>query len=132
VRLRGIELGRPVDLLLDLDGRRAVGLEVVCGDEAHRFLALVVGEVREDEIAIDSSLTLLEERELVFYRSRSVSLAALRGEAVTRAREALGPLVDVVVGPEGALERLVVETVRGPRVVVYDETVRLGARRSAA
>ena len=40
VRLHGIELGRPVDLLLDRESLRVVGLDVLCGDEVHRFLPL--------------------------------------------------------------------------------------------
>ena len=39
VRLHGIQLGRPVDLLLDRDAQRIVGLDVLCGDEVHRFLS---------------------------------------------------------------------------------------------
>ena len=40
VRLHGVHLGRPVDILLDRDGERVVGLDVLCGDELHRFLPL--------------------------------------------------------------------------------------------
>jgi hypothetical protein len=35
VRLHGIQLGRPVDLLLDREAVRVVGLDVRCGDEEH-------------------------------------------------------------------------------------------------
>jgi hypothetical protein len=132
VRLRGIELGRPVDLLLDVEGGRAVGVEVACGDEAHRFLALAIADVRDDEIAIDSSLTLLEEQELAFYRQRSRSLAELRGVAVACGRRHVGTLVDVVVGAEGLLAGLVVDGRGEEGTVPFDHTVRLGARRSAA
>jgi uncharacterized protein YrrD len=132
VRLRGIELGRPVDILLDLEGGRALGLEVACGDAARRFLALSIGDVREDEIAIGSSLTLLEERELVFYRQRARSLASLRGAPVLSGRRVLGTLVDVVVAPDGVIAALVVDGEDGERTVPYDETIRLGAGRSAA
>ena len=40
VRLHGIQLGRPVDVLLDAEAWRVVGLDVLCGDEVHRFLPL--------------------------------------------------------------------------------------------
>ena len=79
VRLHGIQLGRPVDLLLDRDTLRAVGLDVLCGDEVHRFLPLPTASVSDDEIAILSPLVLLEEDELHFYRSKTFALSALRG-----------------------------------------------------
>jgi hypothetical protein len=50
----GIELGRPVDLLIDRNRPRAVGFDVLCGDEAHRFLPFVVATFRDDAIEIDS------------------------------------------------------------------------------
>ena len=79
VRLHGIQLGRPVDLLLDRDTLRTVGLDVLCGDEVHRFLPLPTASVSDDEIAILSPLVLLEEDELHFYRSKTFALSALRG-----------------------------------------------------
>ena len=62
VRLHGIQLGRPIDLLLDPDARRAVGLDVFCGDEVHRFLPLPTAAVGRAEIRILSPLVLLEQR----------------------------------------------------------------------
>ena len=79
VRLHGIQLGRPVDLLLDRDTLRTVGLDVLCGDEVHRFLPLPTASVSDDEIAILSPLVLLEEDQLHFYRSKTFALSALRG-----------------------------------------------------
>src|SRR5207253_2289070 len=47
VRARGIELGRPMDIVLDLAGGRAVGIEVFCGDKRRRFLPLAAaGKLR--------------------------------------------------------------------------------------
>ena len=83
VRLRGIHLGRPIDLLLDRQGFRAVGLDVLCGDEVHRFLPLPIAAVADGAITIQSSLGLLEEHELAFYRSRALALSSLRGRAAT-------------------------------------------------
>ena len=77
VRMHGIPLGRPIDVLLEESGRRVVGFELVCGDGAHRFLPLAVAEVREAEIAVASALLLLEEDGLDYYRGRTRSLAAL-------------------------------------------------------
>jgi hypothetical protein len=77
VRLHGIELGRPVDALVDATVDRLVGLEVICGDGARRFLPFAVARVRADEIALESALTLIDERDLEFYRRRSRRLAQL-------------------------------------------------------
>src|SRR5215510_1331011 len=74
VRTRGIQLGRPLAALLDESGERLVGLELLCGDGAHRFLPYSVVDVRDDEIAVESALMLLDERHLAFYRERARSL----------------------------------------------------------
>jgi hypothetical protein len=78
VRLRGIQLGRAVDLILDAAGRRLLGFEVLCGDGVHRFLPVAAAEAFPDQIAVRSSLTLLNEEELDFYRRHGTTLTALR------------------------------------------------------
>jgi len=103
VRLHGIELGRPVDILLDRDGLRVVGLDVLCGDEVHRFLPLPTAAVGDHELTIHSPLVLLEEDELDFYRARAFVLSSLRGRAVTKRGKDVGALRDVVFAPDGAL-----------------------------
>ena len=75
VRVRGIQLGRPVDALLDERGERLVGFELLCGDGARRFLPFAVAELRADEIAVESALALLDERDLAYYRARTKRLA---------------------------------------------------------
>jgi len=77
VRMHGIQLGVPVDALLDERADRLLGLEVRCGDGNHRFLPFSVARVRADEITLDSALTLIDERDLEFYRRRSRRLADL-------------------------------------------------------
>lgn len=77
VRLHGIQLGRPVDALVDLKDDRLIGFEVLCGDEAKRFLPFAVARVRETEIAVESALTLIDERDLDFYLRRSRRLSEL-------------------------------------------------------
>ncbi|HZQ80412.1 MAG TPA: hypothetical protein VFB25_00395 [Gaiellaceae bacterium] len=77
VRLHGIEIGRPVQILVDAEADRVLGFVVVCGDEAERFLPFAVAELRETEIAIESALTLIDERDLDFYRRRSRRLQEL-------------------------------------------------------
>jgi uncharacterized protein YrrD len=133
VRLRGIQLGRPVDLLLDREVPRVVGINVLCGDELHRFLPLTTASVGEDEIVIRSALVLLEEDGLAFYRSRTFALTALRGHAVERRGGRVGALHDVVFGADGSLLALVVETDDGTRPVPFDDGVRFApANLSAA
>lgn len=113
VRVRGIELGRPVDLMLDRDHTRALGFEVLCGDEERRFLPLALATVRESELEIRSSLGLLEEAELAFYTKRGSTFGALRGCGVVRARTLLGELVDLTLAADGTIASLVVATPDG-------------------
>ena len=97
VRLNGIRLGRPVDLLLDPAEWRALGFVVLCGDESSRFLVFAAADLREDAIDVSSALLLLEDVE--FYRDRSRSLRDLLGTE----------LRDLLVTPDGSVEALVVE-----------------------
>ena len=97
IRLRGIELGRAVDLILDSGGQRVIGFDVLCGDGAHRFLPLSAADPHPDQIVVRSSLTLLDPEELAFYRERGTTLTALRADE----------LEDVVFGRDGVVaERL--------------------------
>src|SRR5205085_12534632 len=75
VRMHGIQLGRPVDALLDEHGERVVGFELLCGDGAHRFLPFAVAQVRPGELAVGSALMLLDERDLAYYRERTTRVA---------------------------------------------------------
>ena len=110
VRLRGIRLGRPSDVLLERETMRAVGLEVVCGDEVRRFLPLAAAHVHDDEIAVRSALLLLEGDDIAFYRRRGRPLSALRGRGVTLAGRPVGVLRDVLLEPDGTVTLLEVET----------------------
>jgi hypothetical protein len=85
VRFNGIELGRPVDVLFDREVSRAVGLEVVCGDDERRFLPLSVTTVDGDSIAIGSPFLLVDESGLSFYREEARTLRACAAhESTTR------------------------------------------------
>ena len=75
VRMRGIGLGHPIDVLLDEQAERVVGIELLCGDGAHRFLPFAVAQIRAGEIAVESALALLDERDLGYYRERTRRLA---------------------------------------------------------
>jgi hypothetical protein len=129
VRLHGIELGRPVDLLLDRDGLRVVGIDVLCGDDVHRFLPLPTASIQADALVIHSPLVLLEEDELGFYRSRSFALSALRGRAVTRKGKAVGTLRDAVLAPGGDLLAVLLEA--GERIP-FDDTLGFAPQRRSA
>jgi len=124
LRLHGIELGRPVDVLLDRESLRVVGLDVLCGDEVHRFLPLPTAAIGDGELTIHSPLVLLEEDELGFYRARSFALKSLRG------KQSVGVLRDIVFAANGALLAVVLED--GERIA-YDERMRLApVKRTAA
>jgi hypothetical protein len=124
VRLHGIQLGRPADLLLDRESFRAVGLDVVCSDEVHRFLPLPTAVVSEEEIVIRSPFVLLEESQRDFYRARAFTLTSLRGRVVQRERSEAGKLRDVVLGPAWELVAVIVESEGRTRRVVFDGTIR--------
>ena len=130
VRLHGIELGRPVDVLLDRDGLRVVGLDVLCGDDVHRFLPLPTAAVGADELTIHSPLVLLEEDELHFYRTRAFLLSSLRGRAVTKRGKDVGTLRDVAFAPDGELLAVLLDS--GERLP-FDGTLGFApSRRTAA
>jgi hypothetical protein len=94
VRLQGIELGRPVDLLIETESWRALGFVVRCRDESQRFLPYMASQPLEDEIAVGSALMLLED--VAFYKKRCVSFRSLLDGAV-----AGGALRDVVLSSNG-------------------------------
>jgi hypothetical protein len=109
VRLNRVDIGRAVDLLVDPAQGRALGLDVLCGDDAHRFLPLAAAEVTDDEIRVSSAFALLDDAGFAFYRGRTSSLRSLRGKDVERSGRRLGALRDVVVTAQGEIEALVVE-----------------------
>jgi hypothetical protein len=128
VRLHGLTLGRPVDVLLDRDELKVVGLDVLCGDEEHRFLPLAVAEVTDEAISISSPLVLLEEDELAFYRSRTFSYGALRGRPVRRHDRELGLLRGLRLHPDFAVAAIVVERDGVESVVPFDDSIRFDLR----
>jgi hypothetical protein len=129
VRVNGIELGHPVDLVLDRS-RRVVGLDVRCGDQRRRFLPLAAAHVGEHEIALSSPLVLLDEAQVAFYRAGGTSLSVLRGAKVLRHGREEGRLADVELGP-GA--EVIAVLLADARKLPLDEGVHLvETRRSAA
>jgi PRC-barrel domain len=91
VVLRGLRLGEIENVLLDAEEPRVLGFDILCGDGGNRFLPFGAARPHNGAIEIDSSLTLLEARELEFYRQRGRSLAAAP------------ELADAIVGVDGAL-----------------------------
>lgn len=74
VRLRGVQLGNVVDVILDADARDAVGLEVRCEDGQHRFLPMAAAKLVDRDVVVDSPFALLDADELAFYRERGIAL----------------------------------------------------------
>lgn len=107
VQLRGIRLGRPIDVLLDTAEWRALGFVLLCGDESRRFLVFAATDLQDDAIEVRSALVLLEDVE--FYSGRSRSLRALLGGDVVNERDELGELRDLLLAPDGRVEALLVE-----------------------
>ena len=75
VLVRGIRLGRIADVIFDPVGARVVGFDVLCGDDVHRFLPFPAAALADGVLEVGSSLTLLDEETLAFYRRRGLSLA---------------------------------------------------------
>lgn len=99
VVVRGIRLGQPTDVVLERGTLRALGLEVRCGDDVTRFLPLPAAQVRDDEIAVGSTLLLFDDQE--FYRRNAFDFRSLRGSPVARRGDVLGELSDLVIDAEG-------------------------------
>jgi hypothetical protein len=95
VRLRGIQLGRPVDLLLERDSWHVLGFVVRCSDESQRFLPLAASQPSHEEIAVGSALMLLED--VSFYRTRGTSFRRLLGGEVRQRGRPAGRLRDLVL-----------------------------------
>ena len=117
--MHGIELGRPVDVLLHPTQPQALGVDVLCGDGRHRFLPLSAATVGADELAASSPLVLLDLRDDSFYRLEARALSELRGAPV----EGSSSLLDVVLGPGWAIVELVLEDGERARRVPLDGIV---------
>ena len=79
VRLRGVRLGETVDLILDPEGTRVLGFDVLCGDEVHRFLPFPAAELAGGGVVVTSTLSLLDEDQRAFYRRYGRSFVAEDG-----------------------------------------------------
>jgi hypothetical protein len=107
VRLRGILLGRPSDVVLDAVGRRVLGYIVESGDNAPRFLPFAASQPSEDGIVVASALMLLDD--VAFYRKHGRSFKSLVGTEVERENGAIGALIDMHIDHTGAVVELDLE-----------------------
>jgi hypothetical protein len=106
VRLRGIQLGRPVDLLVETETWHVLGFVVRCGDESTRFLPFGACQPTGEEIAVASALMLLED--VGFYRTRGTSIRSLLGGTVVHGGRTAGTLRDLIL-ETGHVDELQVE-----------------------
>jgi hypothetical protein len=111
VRLHGIDVGRPVDVIMAPGLDRALGLDILCGDSAHRFLPLSAASIDAKEIRLSSALTLVEDAS--FYLRRGAGYRAALGHAIARNGQQLGVLRDLVLGTDGSVTELIVESPDG-------------------
>lgn len=110
VRVRGIHIGHPVDVLLHPTKPQALGLDVLCGDDRHRFLPFSAAAVTDRYVEAASPLVLLDLREDGFYRREARPLGELRGTPLDGTRT----LQDVVLGRDWSVEELVLDGDRVP------------------
>jgi len=106
VRLHGILLGRPTDVVPD--GRRVLGFVVESGDDAPRFLPFAASQSADGVIAVGSALMLLDD--VAFYLKRGSSFRSLVGTEIERERAPVGTLTDMRVDPTGVVIELEVES----------------------
>lgn len=104
IRLHGIHLGRPTDVLVDPARWRLLGFVVDSGDGASRFLPYAAAQPSAEEIAVGSALMLLDDVD--FYRRRGVSLRSLLGGEIEYEGAPAGELTDLVVDREGRVREL--------------------------
>ena len=125
VRMHGIQLGQPIDLLLDVASWQTLGFVVRCGDEATRFLPFAACNPSEEAIAVQSALMLLED--VAFYEKRGVSFRSLLNGTVG----IHGSLVDAWIAHGGAVAELEVQR-DGTRRRIPAAGQRVAATRASA
>jgi hypothetical protein len=119
VRVQGIRFGRAVDVLLHPTDPRALGIDVLCRDDRHRFLPLAAARVGPDGVDVSSALVLLDLGDDSIYRLEARALSELRRAPLA----GTASLQDVVLGPDWAIVELVLDDSEGPRRVPLDGLV---------
>jgi hypothetical protein len=74
VVMKGVPVGRVVDVILERENHGVIGFEIRCEDGRHRFLPRAAASSDGSVIEIDSPLALLDTDQLDFYRRRGVTL----------------------------------------------------------
>ena len=74
VVMRGLRVGRVVDVILEPHSRSVIGFEVRCKDGRHRFLPRAAATDHNATIEIESPFALLDTDQLEFYRRRGTTL----------------------------------------------------------
>ena len=121
VRIRGIQVGEPLDVFFDPDLRCAIGLEVLCRDGIHRFLPWAVAKSGPDGLSISFSLALLDRPQLDYYREHALTLSVLRRLPLDMDD---GPFeLEDVVAADGRVVAVVVEQIGGQVSIARDEVV---------
>lgn len=116
VRVQGIRFGRTVDVLLHPTDPRALGIDVLCRDDRHRFLPLAAATVGPQGVEVSSALVLLDLGDDSIYRLEARALSDLRGMPIA----GRASLQDVVLGPDWAIVELVLDDAEGSRRVPLD------------
>lgn len=107
IRLHGIMLGRPIDVVLDSGAKRVLGFVVESGDDAPRFLPYAASQPEAEAIAVGSALMLLDD--VSFYRTRGASFRSLLGTEIERENAPAGTLIDMHIDHAGDVVELEVE-----------------------
>lgn len=81
VVMKGISVGRVVDVILERENHGVIGFEVRCEDGRHRFLPRAAASSDDSVIQIDSPLALLDTDQLDFYRRRGLTLRSTQEPA---------------------------------------------------
>lgn len=74
VVLKGIRVGRVIDVILEPKAGGVIGFEVRCEDGRHRFLPQAAVISHDSALEIESPLALLDTDQLEFYRRRGATL----------------------------------------------------------
>ena len=81
VVMKGIPVGRVIDVILERENRGVIGFEVRCEDGRHRFLPRAAASSDGSVVVIDSPLALLDTDQLDFYRRRGLTLRSTQEPA---------------------------------------------------
>ena len=120
VRIRGIDVAEPVDVLLDPELRCVLGFEVHCRDGVNRFLPWLASELEPEQLSVELPVTLLDGPQLDYYREHSLALNALRRLPVAGLDGSAARVEDVIVDSRGLVQALVLADRDRTRAIAPD------------